>query len=66
MVTGLAVAGFGLVAMIWVKSAGEWFNVLETLNMFSLGGVQSVFLLYGCIFMVTVLIGSAPCDKIAP
>lgn len=58
MVTGLAVAGFGFGAMIWVKSAGEWFNLLNTLNLFGLGGVQSVFFLYGAVFMVTVLLGS--------
>jgi MFS family permease len=58
MVTGLAVAGFGFGAMIWVKSAGEWFNLLDTLNLFGLGAVQSVFLLYGIIFMVAILLGS--------
>lgn len=58
MVTGLAVAGFGFGAMIWVKSAGEWFNLLDTLNLFGLGGVQSVFFLYGLVFMVAILLGS--------
>ncbi len=58
MVTGLAVAGFGFGATIWVKSAGSWFNLLNTLNFFNLGGVQSVFLLYGFIFLVAVLVGS--------
>lgn len=28
MVTGLAVAGFGFGATIWVKSADTWFNLL--------------------------------------
>jgi OFA family oxalate/formate antiporter-like MFS transporter len=58
MVTGLAVAGFGFGAMIWVKSAGEWFNLLDTMNLFGLGGVQSVFFLYGIIFMAAILLGS--------
>ncbi len=58
MVTGLAVAGFGFGATIWVKSADSWFGLLNNLNFFSLGGVQSVFLLYGVIFLITVLLGS--------
>jgi OFA family oxalate/formate antiporter-like MFS transporter len=58
MVTGLAVAGFGFGATIWVKSAGSWFDLLNVLNFFGLGGVQSVFLLYGVIFLVAVLLGS--------
>jgi len=58
MVAGLAVAGFGFGATIWVKSAGSWFDLLNTLNFFGLGGVQSVFLLYGVIFLVFVLLGS--------
>lgn len=58
MVTGLAVAGFGFGATIWVKSAGSWFGLIENLNFFGLGGVQSVFLLYGIIFLVAVLVGS--------
>ncbi len=58
MVTGLAVAGFGFGALIWVKSAGAWFNLINTLNFFGLGGVQSVFFLYGVIFLVAVLLGS--------
>ncbi|KQC11009.1 MAG: MFS transporter [Smithella sp. SDB] len=58
MVTGLAVAGFGFGAMIWVKSADSWFHLLDTLNILNLGGVQSVFLLYGVIFMIAILLGS--------
>ncbi|MCD6353253.1 MAG: MFS transporter, partial [Proteobacteria bacterium] len=58
MVTGLAVAGFGFGATIWVKSAGSWFGLINNLNFFGLGGVQSVFLLYGIIFLIAVLIGS--------
>ena len=58
MVTGLAVAGFGFGATIWVKSADSWFRLLDTLNFFGLGGVQSVFLLYGVIFLIAVVLGS--------
>jgi len=58
MVTGLAVAGFGFGATIWVKSAGSWFHLLDKLNFFGLGGVQSVFFLYGVIFLLAVLVGS--------
>ena len=58
MVTGLAVAGFGFGATIWVKSAGSWFDLLNRLNFFGLGGVQSVFFLYGVIFIIAVVLGS--------
>ena len=58
MVTGLAVAGFGFGATIWVKSAGSWFDLLNRLDFFGLGGVQSVFFLYGVIFLVAVVLGS--------
>lgn len=58
MVTGLAVAGFGFGAMIWVKSADTWFNLLNTLNIFGLGGVQSTFMLYGFLFFLLVFLGS--------
>ena len=58
LITGLAVAGFGFGALIWVKAAGDWFNLLDTLNLFGLGGVQSVFIVYGILFLVIVLLGS--------
>ncbi len=59
MITGLAVAGFGFGATIWVKIAGSWFGgLLNQLQIFNLTGVQSVFLLYGFIFLVLVLLGS--------
>ena len=59
MVSGLAVAGFGFGATIWVKLAGSWFGgLLNTTNLFGLPGVQSVFVIYGVIFAVCVLIGS--------
>ena len=59
MITGLAVAGFGFGATIWVKLAGSWFGgLLNTTHLFGLPGVQSVFLIYGIAFAVLVLLGS--------
>jgi len=52
LITGLAVAGFGFGALIWMKIADNWGHLLETI------GVLRVFLIYGIIFGVTVLIGS--------
>ncbi|MBN1880680.1 MAG: OFA family MFS transporter [Deltaproteobacteria bacterium] len=52
MITGLAVAGFGFGALIWIKLAGSWFHLIATM------GVLKVFLLYGIIFAAAVLIGS--------
>ena len=59
MITGLAVAGFGFGATIWVKLAGSWFGgLLNTTGLFGLPGVQSVFLIYGIVFATLVLLGS--------
>ena len=59
MITGLAVAGFGFGATLWVKLAGSWFGgLLNTTNVFGLPGVQSVFVIYGIAFGVLVLLGS--------
>lgn len=59
MLTGLAVAGFGFGATIWVKWAGSWGGgLLNNLQLFGLDGVRSVFVLYGIIFAVMVIIGS--------
>jgi MFS family permease len=59
MITGLAVAGFGFGATIWVKLAGSWFGgLLNTTTLFGLPGVQSVFVIYGIAFAVLVLVGS--------
>jgi len=57
-ITGLAVAGFGFGAMGWVKLAGAWGKLLENFILFGLPTVQSVFFLYGIIFMVMVCIGA--------
>lgn len=59
MLTGLAVAGFGFGATIWVKWAGSWGGgLLNTLSIFGLDGVRSVFFLYGIIFLVMVVLGA--------
>ncbi|MCK4340318.1 MAG: OFA family MFS transporter [Phycisphaerae bacterium] len=59
MITGLAVAGFGFGATIWVKLAGSWFGgLLNKTSVFDLPGVQSVFVIYGIVFLVMVLLGS--------
>jgi len=58
LITGIAVAGFGFGATIWVKSAGSWFGLIQRLDWFGLGGVQSVFILYGLIFMALVCLGA--------
>jgi MFS transporter, OFA family, oxalate/formate antiporter len=52
MITGLAVAGFGFGAMIWVKLAGAWGGLLVTI------GLANTFIIYGIIFTILVLIGS--------
>ena len=52
LITGLAVAGFGFGALIWVKLAGSWGHLIESI------GVLNVFGLYGIIFLVAVSLGS--------
>ena len=59
MITGLAVAGFGFGATIWVKLADSWFGgLLNTTTVFDLPSVQSVFLIYGVLFGLLVILGS--------
>lgn len=59
LITGLAVAGFGFGATIWVKLAGSWFGgLLNTTNLFGLPGVQSVYIIYGVTFTCLVLLGA--------
>jgi len=52
LVTGLAVAGFGFGALLWVKFAGEWLSLIEKY------GLSQTFFLYGIIFMAMVTLGS--------
>ena len=59
LITGLAVAGFGFGATIWVKLAGSWFGgLLNTTSVFGLPGVQSVFVIYGVALAALILLGS--------
>ncbi|MDG6225344.1 MAG: OFA family MFS transporter [Candidatus Thermoplasmatota archaeon] len=62
LISGLAVAGFGFGALIWVKLCtgfifgplkltGDWGGLYETMS------VSNVFLLYGIMFMVIVVLG---------
>ena len=51
-ITGIAVAGFGFGALLWVQLAGAWGHLLDTM------GVLPVFLAYGIAFAVLVSIGS--------
>ena len=52
LITGLAVAGFGFGAVIWIKLAGSWGGLLGSM------GVLKVFMLYGVIFTAVVVVGS--------
>jgi MFS transporter, OFA family, oxalate/formate antiporter len=51
-VTGLAVAGFGAGAFIFVKLAGDWGGLIAT------SGVNGTFTVFGIIFIVTVTLGA--------
>ena len=51
LITGLSVAGFGFGAMIWVKLAGEWGQLLDSI------GLSNTFVVYGILFAVLVTIG---------
>jgi OFA family oxalate/formate antiporter-like MFS transporter len=46
LITGLAVAGFGFGATLWVMLAGPWATLIANL------GVPGTFLVYGIIFLV--------------
>ncbi len=51
MITGLAVAGFGFGAMLWVKLAGSWGHLIDSM------GLSSTFIVYGIAFAAMVIIG---------
>jgi len=51
LITGLAVAGFGFGAMLWVKLAGAWGHLIES------HGLSTTFIIYGVIFLLMVVIG---------
>lgn len=52
LITGLAVAGFGFGALIWIQLAGEFGGLLERF------GVLNVFIIYGVIYAVTIVLGA--------
>jgi len=52
LITGLAVAGFGFGATLWVKLAGSWGNLIMSY------GLSSTFTILGIIFMAMILFGS--------
>jgi OFA family oxalate/formate antiporter-like MFS transporter len=52
MITGLAVAGFGFGAMLWVKLADTWGNLIANF------GLSSTFMIYGIAFALMVVIGA--------
>lgn len=52
MITGLAVAGFGFGALLWVKLAGSWGHLIADL------GLGSTFIIYGIAFLLACLVGS--------
>ena len=52
MITGLSVAGFGFGALIWIKLAGSWGGLIQSM------GVLNVFGLYGVIFLVAISLAS--------
>lgn len=51
LITGLAVAGFGFGALLWVKLAGSWGQLIAN------QGLSNTFIIYGIIFLVAVVIG---------
>ena len=51
LITGLAVAGFGFGATLWVKLAGSWGNLIMDY------GLSTTFTILGVIFMVMILVG---------
>ena len=51
MITGLAVAGFGFGALLWVKLAGSWGHLIENI------GLSSTWIGYGIAFGIMVIIG---------
>lgn len=51
MITGLAVAGFGFGALLWVKLAGSWGHLIQNM------GLSTTFMVYGIAFALMVIIG---------
>ncbi len=51
LITGLAVAGFGFGALLWVKLAGSWGHLIAN------QGLGNTFSIYGVVFFLTVVLG---------
>jgi MFS transporter, OFA family, oxalate/formate antiporter len=51
LINGLAVAGFGFGAMLWVKLAGAWGHLIANM------GLGTTFLIYGIVFAAMVIVG---------
>ncbi|MBU1013510.1 MAG: OFA family MFS transporter [Bacteroidetes bacterium] len=51
MITGLAVAGFGFGALLWIKLAGSWGHLMDSM------GLSNVFTIYGFAFAAMVILG---------
>ena len=51
LITGLAVAGFGFGATLWVKLAGSWGHLISS------HGLSTTFTIYGIVFLVAVILG---------
>ncbi|MBD3236516.1 MAG: MFS transporter [Candidatus Eisenbacteria bacterium] len=51
LITGLAVAGFGFGAMLWVKLAGAWGHMIASM------GLNTTFMIYGVVFAAAVVLG---------
>jgi OFA family oxalate/formate antiporter-like MFS transporter len=52
MISGVAVAGFGFGALLWIKLAGNWGDLLESI------GIGWTFVIYGGVFAALVVVGS--------
>jgi len=52
MITGLAVAGFGFGALAWIKIAGSWGGMIESI------GLDGTFRAYGVAFTILIVIGA--------
>jgi OFA family oxalate/formate antiporter-like MFS transporter len=52
MITGLAVAGFGFGALIWIKIAGSWGGLIDSI------GLDGTFRVYGVAFIALILTGA--------
>ncbi len=52
LITGLAVAGFGAGAFIFIKLAGPWGNLVAE------QGIHGTYMIFGIIFIVSVVLGA--------